>query len=261
MKIISSLLFILTFSTSLSAYSSVCSPCDPCWIAGVGGPILEHGSVTDTVSRGVAEGLKQGHYYSERATAIVNDTISTIQGGSTTILNILNASPGDFVPKGTPPKEIVVKRADPATSTIKNIMKSNMEVYADQPFADHEGDYNFVKKRQYIRQQANLQLLARILVLKHQTKEIFKIIDDMETKIDDSSKKASNQGALESNENKTKLLMTTAFAKITWAKLLMIQKQLRAAQLQYNALLGLATAKRHKTYWNPKEELPEENQQ
>jgi len=107
MKIISSLLFILTFSTSLSAYSSVCLPCDPCWILSVGGPILEPGSVTDTAARGVAEVQKQGHYYSERATAIVNDTISTIQGGSTTILDILNASPGDFVPKGTPQKKML----------------------------------------------------------------------------------------------------------------------------------------------------------
>lgn len=156
------------------------------------------------------------------------------------------------------PKEVVVTKPDPATSKVKNIMKSNMDIYADMPYADHEGDYNFVKKREYIRQQANIQMMARILVLKNQAQKIFKIVDDMNVKIDNSSKKASNQSTLENSENKVKLLLTSAAAKIAWAKLLLIQKQLKAAQLQYNALLGLATAKRHRTYWNPEEELPGE---
>ena len=161
--------------------------------------------------------------------------------------------------KSQTPKEIIVKRADPATSKVSSIMKSNMDIFADQPFADHEGDYDFVKKREYIRQQANLQMMARILVFKYQVKQIFAIIDDMEKKVDNSSRKASNENALKSSENKVALLLTTAAAKIAWAKLLIIQKQLRATQLQYNALLGLASAKRHKTYWNPEEDLPGEN--
>ena len=157
------------------------------------------------------------------------------------------------------PKEVIIRRADPGTSKVENIMKSNMRLYADDPYGDHEGDYDFVKKREYIRQQANLQMMARILVLKYNTKKIFNIIDDMEKKIDNSSRAASRSNSLESNENKVKLLLTTAAIKIAWAKLLLIQKQLRATHLQYNALIGLATAKRHKTYWDPTEnDLPEE---
>ena len=258
MKIISHLLFIFLATTSLSAHST-CYPCDPCWIAGVGGGVLEPGSVVDTTSRGVAEANKQFNYVQEQTTALTNQAISTVQGATAALNADGTANPGDFVEGRTQLKEIVVEYPDPATSKVENIMKSNMRIYADMPFADHEGDYNFVKKRQYIRQQANIQMLARILVLKHQTQKIFDIIDEMEKKIDNSSNKASNQDSLENSENKAKLLMTSAAAKIAWVKLLMIQKQLRAAQLQYNALLGLATAKRHKTYWNPEDELPEEN--
>lgn len=156
------------------------------------------------------------------------------------------------------PKTVVITIADPATSKVKSIMESNMDIFADMPYGDHEGDYNFVRKRQYIRQQANIQMMARILVLKNQAKNIIKIIDEMEEKIDISSKNASNQSSLEGNENKVKLLLTTAAVKIAWAKLLQLQKQLRATQLQYKALIGLATAKRHKTYWHPHEELPGE---
>ena len=63
-------------------------------------------------------------------------------------------------------------------------MESNMDIFADMPYGDHEGDYNFVRKRQYIRQQANIQMMARILVLKNQAKNIIEIIDEMEKKID-----------------------------------------------------------------------------
>ncbi len=259
MKITPYILFIFLTTTPLSAYSSVCMPCDPCWIAGVGGPVLEPGSTADTISRGAAEANKQFNYITEQGNALVNQTISDLPNPSSVLGNNDSANPGDFVEGKEPPKDIVVEYPDPASSKVETLMKSNMKIYADMPFADHEGDYNFVKKRQYIRQQANIQMMARILVLKHQTKKIFDIIDEMEKDIDNSSRQASNQNSLENNENKPKLLLRTAAAKIAWIKLLMIQKQLRAAQLQYNALLGLATAKRHKTYWNPEEELPEEN--
>ncbi len=260
MKITPYILFIFLTTTSVSAYSTPCPPCSTCWIATVGGAVIEALSAFQAGLRDVPQELKNYNYseFSQK-TALVNQKISDLPNPSSVLGNNDSANPGDFVEGKEPPKDIVVEYPDPASSKVETIMKSNMRIYADMPFADHEGDYNFVKKRQYIRQQANIQMMARILVLKHQTQKIFDIIDEMEKDIDNSSRQASNQNSLETNENKPKLLLRTAAAKIAWIKLLMIQKQLRAAQLQYNALLGLATAKRHKTYWNPEEELPEEN--
>ena len=259
MKITPYILFIFLSTTSVSAYSTPCPPCSSCWIATVGGAVIEALSAFEAGLRDTSEANKQINYITEQKTALVNQTISALPNPSSVLGNNNSANPGDFVEGKEPPKDIVVEYPDPASSKVETIMKSNMRIYADMPFADHEGDYNFVKKRQYIRQQANIQMMARILVLKHQTQKIFDIIDEMEKDIDNSSRQASNQNSLENNENKPKLLLRSAAAKIAWIKLLMIQKQLRAAQLQYNALLGLATAKRHKTYWNPEEELPEEN--
>ena len=55
--------------------------------------------------------------------------------------------------------------------------------------------------------------------------------------------KASNQDNLEGSENKTKLLKTTAELKAAWEQLLLIQKQIEAARLEYTSNIGLSNMK------------------
>ena len=81
----------LVLSSSIT-HAAICLPCDPCWISGVGGPITDMGSVADMVSKGISEAEKQYNFYEQQVNATVNDAISKLQSGATSVLDEIGIS-------------------------------------------------------------------------------------------------------------------------------------------------------------------------
>lgn len=74
-------IFVLPFKAN-----AVCSPCDPCWITGVGGPIVDLGGVGEVISKGVSETQKKLNYAKQQANSLVNQSITTLNNGATSVL-------------------------------------------------------------------------------------------------------------------------------------------------------------------------------
>lgn len=125
--------------------------------------------------------------------------------------------------------------------TVEERIKRNLDTY----YIESDGDYDtqhFVKeRRQYIRQQATITLMARSLVLKNHLKDIKEVMDDMDKKVEqiiaDSSKEA-NEGY-----NEATLLKVNKELRTSWFKLLSIQKQIEAAKLEFAANQAIAGMK------------------
>ena len=125
--------------------------------------------------------------------------------------------------------------------TVEERIKKNLDTY----YIESDGDYDtqhFVKeRRQYIRQQATITLMARSLVLKNHLKDIKEVMDDMDAKV----KKIVADSSKEANEgyNEATLLKVNKELRTSWFKLLSIQKQIEAAKLEFAANQAIAGMK------------------
>ena len=152
------------------------------------------------------------------------------------------------------------------SGSVNDIMNKNRKELADTPRADYIGNHQFMQNRKYLRQQAIINALARISVIKKKYEKVM-ANDGAVAKIDKNSKQSAkdstNQAKLENNnpgsgENKFELLNKTASQKIATIKFLMVYKLLRASSLEYDALIALSQSNRNKTQWKPGEPISSE---
>ena len=141
----------------------------------------------------------------------------------------------DIVQDTNPPQD---------ASTLERIKRNTAEeYYGVETKGGYEEEYAFQQRRTYIRQQATLKYISRVMLLRSKYKEIIKIVQSIEKNVDASSEAASNKDSLEGSENKVKLLKTTSELKAAWEQLPLIQKQIEAARLEYTSNIGLSNMK------------------
>ena len=188
------------------------------------------------------EFLKQTKTYMEKMYAEYRKLQSSIANFKNTIISALTNGLKNLLSPNSETKEkaIVQDTQSSANTSVQERIERNLKYYETEKKAGYKAEYAFQKRREYIRQQANIKYLARTLVLKGQYDKIKDLVNDMTKKVDDSSRASTNQGNLEGSENKAKLLKTTAELKQIWLQLLSIQKQLEAAKLEYKANIGLS---------------------
>ena len=257
MKILGSLiLVILLFTKSANAAIDPCAPpCAlPCNLTNYGGVVTAVQEVGQRAAKGMYEIRKQTHYERQQIKAIYRKArtgLEKVKDGINKLKKMaLQLMSGDFSmftsEDGKSAEQPIVQDTRPAqdASTLERVQRNTTEeYYGIETKGGYEEEYAFQQRRAYIRQQATLKYVSRVMLLKTKYKEIVDIVQSIEKSVDESSKAASNQDNLEGSENKTKLLKTTAELKAAWEQLLLIQKQIEAARLEYTSNIGLSNMK------------------
>lgn len=243
MRLIILSILIMFLGFARPAQADFCLPCTVCGLSTYGGVVWAPMETAKKAFKTTGEALKEAQNALETAYAEYRKLNSAIDKFRTSVFAALTGGLQKLLGLDTPPKEeaIVQDTTSSAGTSVQERIKRNLAYYDTEKKAGYEAEYAFQKRREYIRQQANIKYLARILVLKGRFKEIEKIIKDVEEKVNQSSSAATSQNNLEGSENKSKLLKTTAELKQLWIQLLAIQKQLEAARLEYKANMGLAS--------------------
>lgn len=257
MKILSSLiLIILLFTRPADAAIDPCiPPCAlPCNLTNYGGVVTAVEEVGQRASKGMYELRKATHYERQQIKALYRKArtgLDKIKDGINKLKKMaLQLMSGDFSAfssdDGKSAEKSIVQDTQPPqnASTLERVQRNtNKDFYEVETKGGFENEYAFQQRRSYIRQQATLKYASRVMILKTKYKEIVEIVNSIEKNVDQSSQAASNQDSLESSENKPKLLKTTSELKSAWEQLLLIQKQIESAELEYKSNIGLSNMK------------------
>ena len=264
MKIICSLLLtVLLFTTSANGAVDPCAPpCAlPCNLTNYGGSVTAVKEIGERASKGMYEIRKKTHYQRQQIKATYRKArtgIKKVKEGINKLKKMaLQLMSGDFSAfssdDGKSRETATVQDTQPPqnASTLERVRRNTDEQYYGlETKGGYEEEYAYQQRRAYIRQQATLKYITRVMILKTKIKEIVEIVNSIESNVAQSSKDASSEAKLEESENKPKLLKTTSELKAAWEQLLLIQKQVEAARLEYTSNIGLANMKPVKTVPN-----------
>lgn len=117
-------------------------------------------------------------------------------------------------------------------------MNHDLETFKTEANSDYESQKFNKERRQYIRQQATISLMAYALVLKATIADVKDVMDDIES----SMKKLETQssGDPSNSYNESSLIASNNDLRETWFKLLSIQKQVEAVKLEFAANQAIA---------------------
>ena len=257
MKKLSSLIIVtLLFSQPVNAAVDPCAPpCAlPCNLTNYGGVVTAVQEVGQRAAKGMYEIRKQTHYQRQQIKSVYRKArtgFEQVMDGINKLKNIaLKLMSGDFSvftgDDGQSMETDIVQDTNPPqdASTLERIKRNTAEeYYGIETKGGYEEEYAFQQRRTYIRQQATLKYISRVMLLRSKYKEIIKIVQSIEKNVDASSEAASNKDSLVGSENKVKLLKTTSELKAAWEQLRLIQKQIEAARLEYTSNIGLSNMK------------------
>lgn len=259
-KLLSLTVAIILFSKVAHAAIDPClPPCAlPCNITNYGGVVVAVQEVGQRAAQTGYEIRRQTHYERQQIKAIAREArtgLKAITEGIKKLKKMLGDLMSDKFSvfsddNGKSLEKPITQDVDiPANASTLERVKRNTDkkYYEIETKAGVENEYAFQQRRTYIRQQATMKYIARVMMLKNKYGEIVKIVNKIEKDVDQSSASASSQGNLEGSENKRILLKTTAELKTAWEQLLLIQKQIEAARLEYAANIGLSNMKPVKT--------------
>lgn len=258
MKLIKILLLsVILFSKPATAYIDPCMiPCAlPCFLTNYGGPVVAVPEIGQRTIKGTGEIIKQTQYARQQVQGYAEKIMSAIQKLKNIAAQLMS---GDFSVLSTETKNDTEKPVTQDTqpplnaTTAERVQRNlNEKFYGIEIQGGYKSEYGFDKRRTYIRHQATLKYISRVMVLKTKYKKIVDIVNEIEESVNESSKKASTPknvtGMLKSTnvleENKTALIQQTAELKAAWEQLLLIQKQIEAARLEYMSNIGLSNMK------------------
>lgn len=237
-KIILCLLISLLFIKPADA--SFCKPCTECGLNTYGGAIIPS-SAEETLkaARDRYENVK-----------------TTLQKYKNKVTGYI-AKAKDFVSKNMPFKKndlyeskqeekkdnsTQYNASSPDESIIDRMVK-NMNAAEIERKGGEKYENLAVKRRQYLRQQATIQLMARTMVLKSALTKIDKIVGDIDKKTESDRDKSTSQSNLEGEQNVPAATKTTGELQIAWLQLLALQKQIEAIRLEHKSNIALITMK------------------
>lgn len=122
--------------------------------------------------------------------------------------------------------------------SVEERMERNLLTYADESKADYASEYFTVERRKYIRQQATITLMARMLVMKAHFKDIKEVMDGIEKRVKDDEEKGSKsdgEGNMTTASNETVILGSNLELRLAWFQLLTYQKMIEAVKLEFAA--------------------------
>ncbi len=258
MKLIKILLLsIILFSKPALAIIDPCAiPCAlPCFLTNYGGPVIAVPEIGQRTIKGTGEIIKQTKYAVQQVQGYAKQAMSALQKLKNIAAELMSGDFSTLSPEtGADTEKPIVQDTQPPVnaSTVERVQRNLKEdYYGIEKQGGYKAEYGFEQRRTYIRHQATLKYISRVMVLKTKYKKIVDIVNEIEESVDESSSKASKPknipGMMGSTkvleENKTELIQKTAELKAAWEQLLLIQKQIEAARLEYMSNIGLSNMK------------------
>lgn len=124
------------------------------------------------------------------------------------------------------------------SQSVQTRMDENLKTYGTEANSDYNSQYFNMARRQFIRQQSTITLLARVAVLKSYFKDIKDTMEQAQKEIDAISKQSS--GEANNKYNESSLGKMNIALKQAWFNLLTIQKQVEAVKLEFTANQAIA---------------------
>lgn len=122
--------------------------------------------------------------------------------------------------------------------TIAERIVLDSNAYKTEASADPETQEFNKKRRQYIRQQTTITLLARVLTLKAKLKSIKEIMDEVSKQVNKNVNESSGEPSKTYNESA--LIKTNYELREAWFALLIIQRHIEATKLEFIANQSMA---------------------
>lgn len=129
--------------------------------------------------------------------------------------------------------------------TVQTRIDKNLKTYNTEANSDYESQYFNLARRQFIRQQATITLMARVAVLKSYFNDIHKAMEEADKEIEKLS--AQSSGDANNSYNEAAIGKMNLALKQAWFNLLTIQKQVEAVKLEFasnQAIAGMKMAKK-----------------
>ncbi len=130
--------------------------------------------------------------------------------------------------------------------SISERITRDLKAYATEPQTAVEVKEFNKKRRQYIRQQATITLMARVLTLKAKLKDIKDVMEETKAQVQ-KNVSASGGEPNKTTYNESALIKTNYELRQAWFKLLAIQRHIEAVKLEYAANQAMAGMKMIKT--------------
>ncbi len=266
MKQISSLILLSSLFFTLigtSAHAIICEPCSVCALSTYGGVISN--SPTDKANRGekssfeklkaetqelreeLAEAKQKATSYLEEVSGTYADVKKGYSDTQKSLENATTSNPGNEEgnEEGKKAKEAANKKL--INTPVNQIIQNNLSSYDIEKKGDYKNEAYTVQRRQYIRQQATIKLMARALVLRYNFKTIKEMLDNLDKRFGETEKgvagNASNETTSDKTASEASLLAENAELRLIWYRLLIFQKQLEAARLEFAANQALSNMK------------------
>lgn len=129
--------------------------------------------------------------------------------------------------------------------SVQERIDENLKTYNTEANSDYESQYFNLARRQFIRQQTTITLLARVAVLKSYLKDIHDAMEEADKEIDKISKQSSGEAS--NSYNESSIGKMNIALKQAWFNLLTIQKQVEAVKLEFasnQAIAGMKMVKK-----------------
>lgn len=250
------LLFMMCIIPAFSGYGVICEPCSECALSTYGGPIDP--SPSEKAQKAVRSGWEKTTKAVQQAREKIAKTRQQITSATEKVQDtVVKAIEWPFEKATSFTKDTLglndkdsqnSKAQDNSAAkdtSVADRIDRNLDTYGSEKKGDYLSEHYSVEKRKYIRQQATIKLLARVLVLKNYFPEIEELISKVDEKTEESLKNSGGgtDGSMPESENEAKILKDNAELRMVWYRLLIFQKQIEAARLEFAANQALSNMK------------------
>lgn len=175
---------------------------------------------------------------------VKNAIVSTVQWpfkklGEITGITKSNSSTDDD------PQGVTQDKTHGEDVSVHTRMERNLGTYDDETRADYASEYFVVQRRKFIRQQATITLMARMLTLKANFPMIKDILEQIDAQVekDESNTGSSGDDKMSTDKNELVVLRSNEQLRLAWFELLGYQKMIEAVKLEFAANQAISSMK------------------
>lgn len=247
------ILFLMCVGLSGEALSSECCPSPPTCIPTLACPLEMAGGQTAQATNKVIQEVSTVYESVSQAYRKVTKTISKTRKAIVSAVDSVKDAVSDAARW---PLEYVGEQADllkeeeedkegvtqdnshSDTTKVSERIAKNLETYEEETKSDYASEYFTVERRRYIRQQATITLMARMLTIKAKLKDLKELVDEVAGDVEKSEEQASaaSDGSMDTaKNNETVILKANQQLRLIWFKLLAYQRTIEAIKLEFAA--------------------------
>ncbi len=258
LKSVAVLIIFLFFSATAFA-ATECCPTPPICIPTLACPIeMMAGAVDDTpnatieaISKGIKEVSKAYQAVQTEIAAVRKQVVSAVESVQQAVTDVvtwpvkkagemLGLTKESETQAEDDPNNVTQDNRHGEDITVDDRVHADLKKYADESRVDYASEHFTIEKRNFIRQQATITLLARMLVLKSHFKDIKDIVEQVEKRVE---KMEAGTGGEMSGKNEAEVLRQNQDLRLAWFKLLGFQKMIEAVKLEFAANQSIAGMK------------------